>query len=343
MSDLKPFLGKLAGGARLSEAEAEEAFEIIMSGGATPSQIGAFLMALRLRGETVAEITAAARLMRAKVAYVPAPAGAIDIVGTGGDASGTLNISTGAALVAAGAGVPVAKHGNRALSSKSGAADVLTALGVNVEADFALIARSIREAGMGFLMAPRHHAATRHVAPARVEMGTRTIFNLLGPLSNPSLVKRLLVGVYAREWTRPMAEALGKLGAERAWVVHGSDGLDEMTTTGATYVAEYRDGMVREFEVTPEEAGLPRATPEQLKGADAAFNAKAVHALLAGDHGPYRNVVLFEAAAALVVAEKARDLKEGVAIGADSLDSGKAKRALERMVAISNEAVPAQA
>jgi anthranilate phosphoribosyltransferase len=195
---------------------------------------------------------------------------------------------------------------------------------------------------MGFLMAPRHHAATRHVAPARVEMGTRTIFNLLGPLSNPSLVKRLVVGVYAREWTRPMAEALGKLGAERAWVVHGSDGLDEMTTTGATYVAEFRDGAVREFEVTPEDAGLPRATPEQLKGADAAFNAKAVRSLLAGDKGPYRNVVLFEAAAALVVAGKANDLKSGVAIGAESLDGGKAKRALERMVSISNEAIPAQ-
>ena len=343
MSDLKPFLGKLAGGARLSESEAEEAFEIIMSGGATPSQIGAFLMALRLRGETVAEITAAARIMRAKVAHVPAPPEAIDIVGTGGDASGTLNISTGAALVVAGCGIPVAKHGNRALSSKSGAADVLTALGVNIEADFALIARSIREAGMGFLMAPRHHAATRHVAPARVEMGTRTIFNLLGPLSNPSLVKRLLVGVYAREWTRPMAEALGKLGAERAWVVHGADGLDEMTTPGVTYVAEYRDGKVREFEVAPEDAGVARATPEQLKGADAAFNAKAMQSLLAGDKGPYRDVVLFEAAAALVVAGKANDLKSGVAIGAESLDGGKAKRALERMVAISNEAVPAQA
>jgi anthranilate phosphoribosyltransferase len=343
MSDLKPFLGRLATGARLAEAEAEEAFEIIMSGGATPSQIGAFLMALRLRGETVEEITAAARIMRAKVAHVPAPPGAIDIVGTGGDASGTLNISTGAALVVAGAGVPVAKHGNRALSSKSGAADVLAALGVNIDADFALIARSIREAGMGFLMAPRHHAATRHVAPARVELGTRTIFNMLGPLSNPSLVKRLLVGVYAREWVRPIAEALGKLGAERAWVVHGSDGLDEMTTTGATFVAEFDGGKVREFEVTPEDAGLARAVPEQLKGADAAFNAKAMLAMLAGEHGPYRDVVLYEAAAALIVAGKAKDLNAGVAIGAESIAGGKAKRALDRMVAISNEAVPAQA
>jgi anthranilate phosphoribosyltransferase len=343
LSDLKPFLGKLASGARLTEPEAEEAFEIIMSGGATPSQIGAFLMALRLRNETVAEITAAARIMRAKVAHIPAPPGAIDIVGTGGDASGTLNISTGAALVAAGAGVPVAKHGNRALSSKSGAADVLMALGVNIDADFALIQRSIKEAGMGFLMAPRHHAATRHVAPARVELGTRTIFNMLGPLSNPSLVKRLLVGVYAREWVKPIAEALGKLGAERTWVVHGSDGLDEMTTTGATFVAEWNEGRLREFEVTPEDAGLARATPEQLKGADAAFNAKALTALLAGEKGPYRDIVLYEAAAAFIVAGKAADLKAGVAIGADSIDAGKARRALERMIAISNEAVPAPA
>jgi len=343
MSDLKPVLARLAAGTRLSQPEAEEAFEIIMSGGATPSQIGAFLMALRLRGETVDEITAAARIMRAKVAHVEAPPGAIDIVGTGGDASGTLNISTGAALTVAGAGVPIAKHGNRALSSKSGAADVLKELGVNLDADFALIARCMREAGMGFLMAPRHHAATRHVAPARVELGTRTIFNMLGPLSNPSLVKRLLVGVYAREWVRPIAEALGKLGAERAWVVHGSDGLDEMTTTGSTFVAEFNEGKVREFEVTPEDAGLPRAVPEQLKGADAAYNAAAMRAMLAGEKGPFRDVVLLEAAAALIVAGKAADLKSGVALGAASIDSGKAKRVLERMVVISNEAVPAQA
>jgi anthranilate phosphoribosyltransferase len=343
MSDLKPVLAKLATGARLSEPEAEGAFEIIMSGGATPSQIGAFLMALRLRGETVDEITAAARIMRAKVAHIEAPPGAIDIVGTGGDASGTLNISTGAALVVAGCGVPVAKHGNRALSSRSGAADVLKELGVNLDADFSLIARSMREAGIGFLMAPRHHAATRHVAPARVEMGTRTIFNMLGPLSNPSLVKRLLVGVYARQWVRPVAEALGKLGAERAWVVHGSDGLDEMTTTGATFVAEYDGGKLREFEVVPEEAGLPRATPEQLKGDDAAYNAAAMRRMLAGERGPFRDIVLYEAAAALIVAGKAPGLKQGVTIASESIDSGKARRALERMAAISQETVAAQA
>jgi anthranilate phosphoribosyltransferase len=343
MNDLKPMLAKLAGGATLSRAEAEDAFEIIMSGGATPSQIGAFLMALRLRGETVDEITAAARIMRAKVAGVPAPAGAMDIVGTGGDNSGTLNISTGAALVVAGCGVPIAKHGNRALSSKAGAADVLMALGVNIDADFALIERSIREAGMGFLMAPRHHSATRHVAPARVEMGTRTIFNMLGPLSNPALVKRLLVGVYAREWVRPIAEALGNLGAERAWIVHGADGLDELTTTGPSHVAEWNDGKLREFELVPEEAGLPRAKPADLKGGDAAYNAERMRAMLAGERGPFRDVVLYAAAAALVVAGKVDGLKSGVAMASESIDSGKARRALERMVAISQEAMPAQA
>jgi anthranilate phosphoribosyltransferase len=343
VNDLKPMLAKLAGGAKLSRTEAEEAFEIIMSGGATPSQIGAFLMALRLRGETVDEITAAARIMRAKVAGVPAPPGAMDIVGTGGDNSGTLNISTAAALVVAGCGVPIAKHGNRALSSKAGAADVLMALGVNIDAEFSLIERSIREAGMGFLMAPRHHAATRHVAPARLEMGTRTIFNMLGPLSNPSLVKRLLVGVYAREWVRPIAEALGNLGAERAWVVHGSDGLDELTTTGPSYVAEWHGGGLREFELVPEEAGLARAKPEQLKGADASYNAEKMRALLAGERGPFRDVALYAAAAALIVAGKVDGLKQGVVMASESIDSGKARRVLERMVAISREGAPVPA
>ena len=343
MTDLKPVLAKLATGAKLGRGEAEAAFEIIMTGGATPSQIGAFLMALRLRGETVDEITAAAQIMRAKVSGIEAPPGAMDIVGTGGDNSGTLNISTGAALVVAGAGVPIAKHGNRALSSKAGAADVLMALGVNVEADFALIARSIREAGIGFMMAPRHHSATRHVAPARVELGTRTIFNMLGPLSNPALVKRLLVGVYAREWVRPIAEALGNLGAERAWVVHGSDGLDELTTTGPSYVAEFHEGQLREFELTPEEAGLPRSTADELKGGDAAYNATVMRAMLAGERGPFRNVVLYTAAAALVVAGKAPGLKQGVTIAVESIDSGKARRALERMVLISRETVAAHA
>src|SRR5437867_5900053 len=255
--DLRPFIAQAAAGRSLSEAEAEAAFEIIMSGNATPSQIGGLLMALRVRGETVDEITGAARIMRAKALKIDAPPGTIDTVGTGGDGSGSFNISTASALVAAGSGVPVAKHGNRAFSSRSGAADVLSALGVNIDADMAVVRRCLWEIGMCFLMAPRHHSATRHVAPTRVELGTRTIFNLLGPLSNPAGTRRQLVGVFAPQWVVPMAEVLGRLGAERAWVVHGS-GLDEITTAGVTQVAEFWDGKVTSFEVTREEGGLPR-------------------------------------------------------------------------------------
>lgn len=334
---IKPLLNKVAGGTALTEDEASEAFNIIMSGDATPAQIGAFLMALRVRGETVDEITAAARVMRSKATHINAPANAIDIVGTGGDGGGTLNISTGAALVVAGCGVPIAKHGNRALSSRAGAADVLTALGVNIDCDMALIEKSIREAGIGFMMAPRHHSATRHVAGPRVELATRTVFNILGPLSNPANVDRLLVGVFAREWVRPMAEVLGKLGARKAWVVHGSDGLDELTTTGPTYVAALEDGKVTEFEVSPADAGLPMAKPADLKGGDAELNAAAMKAMLAGEPGPYRDVVVYTAAAALIVAEKARDLAEGVRIAAEAIDSGKARAALENLARITNE------
>ncbi|MBM3487403.1 MAG: anthranilate phosphoribosyltransferase [Alphaproteobacteria bacterium] len=336
MNDLKALIGRIASGARLTQAEAEGAFDIIMSGNATPAQIGGFLMALRVRGETVDEITGAARVMRAKALKIAAPAAAIDVVGTGGDASGSLNISTGAAIVVAGAGVPVAKHGNRALSSQSGAADVLKALGVNLDADFALVERAIAEAGIGFMMAPRHHNATRHVAGPRVELGTRTIFNILGPLSNPASVRRLLVGVYARDWVEPLARVLGNLGAERAWVVHGSDGLDELTTTGASYVASLDRGRIETFEVHPRDAGLPTATPADLMGGDAAYNAAAMTALLAGAPGPYRDVVVYTAAAALVVAGAAADLRDGVARAAASIDDGRARAALERLVAISN-------
>src|SRR6266496_1416310 len=256
-ADLRPLLAKVATGRSLSESEAEAAFELIMSGNATPSQIGALLMALRVRGETVDEITGAARIMRAKALTIDAPPGTIDTVGTGGDGSGSFNISTASALVVAGCGVPVAKHGNRAFSSKSGAADVLGALGVNIDCDMEIVRRCLWEVGICFLMAPRHHSATRHVAPTRVELGTRTIFNLLGPLSNPAGTRRQLVGVFAPEWVVPMAEVLGRLGAERAWVVHGS-GIDEVTTAGVTNVAEFKDGKVRSFQVTPEDAGLPR-------------------------------------------------------------------------------------
>ena len=334
--DFKGLIALVADGASLSRQQAEEAFEIIMSGDATPSQMGAFLMALRVRGETVDEITGAATIMRAKALSVDAPEGAIDTCGTGGDASGTYNISTGAALLVAAAGVPVAKHGNRALSSKSGSADVLAALGVNIEADIGRVEEALREANIGFMMAPRHHSAMRHVGPTRVELGTRTIFNLLGPLSNPAGTKRQLIGVFDRRWTAPMAEVLGRLGSQRAWVVHGSDGLDEITTTGATFVAEFKDGTVSSFEVTPEDAGLPRAEPADLKGGDAETNARAITEMLQGAPGAYRDIVLFNAGAALLIADKAGDLKEGAGLAAEAIASGKARETLARLVAITN-------
>jgi len=334
IEDFRTLLGKVADGKSLSEAESERAFDIMMSGDATPSQMGAFLMALRVRGETVEEITGAVRVMRAKAISITAPKGAMDVVGTGGDASGTYNVSTAAALVVAGCGVPVAKHGNRAASSKSGSADVLSALGVDIEADFEKVEQAIREANIGFLMAQRHHGAMRNVGPTRVELGTRTIFNILGPLSNPAGVKRLLVGCFSRHWIEPMAEVLGKLGAERVWVMHGSDGLDELTTTGVSYVAEYRDGAISALEVTPDDAGIAEARPEDLKGGTPDENAAALRALLDGAHGAYRDIVVYNAAAALVVAGKASDLREGAKQAAAAIDSGKAKAALDKLVSI---------
>ena len=335
MSDLRPLLARVAAGHRLSEAEAEAAFEIIMSGDATPSQMGGLLMGMRVRGESVDEITGAARIMRSKAVTLKAPPGTIDTCGTGGDGSGTFNVSTATALVLAGAGVPVAKHGNRALSSRSGSADVLTALGVNIDCDMAVVQRCLDEVGIGFLMAPRHHSATRHVAPTRVELATRTIFNLLGPLSNPAGAKRQLVGVFAPEWVVPMAEVLGRLGAEHAWVVHGS-GIDELTTAGTTTVAEFKDGKLRSFEVVPEDAALPRATLDALKGGEPAHNAALMRGVLAGETGPLRDVVLLNAAAGFIIAGRAADLREGAAIAADTLDSGKAAQVLERLVAETN-------
>jgi anthranilate phosphoribosyltransferase len=338
--DFKALLAKVASGERLSEADAASAFNAMMSGDATPAQMGGFLMALRVRGETVDEIAAAAQTMRSKALHIKAPADAIDVVGTGGDGRGSFNVSTAAAIVAAGAGARVAKHGNRNFSSHSGSADILAALGVNIEADPKLVERAISEAGIGFMMAPRYHAATRHVAPTRIELGTRTIFNLLGPLSNPALVKRLLVGVFAPQWVTPVAEVLGKLGAEHAWVVHG-DGFDEITTTGKTSVAEWKNGKLSTFEIAPEMAGLPRARLDQLKGGDPAANAAKLRAILSGEPGPLRDCVLLNAGAALIVAGRADDLTAGVRRAADSIASGAAKRALEKMVAITNEAVPA--
>jgi len=334
--NLKPVLAQVADGATLSIEEAEHAFDIIMSGEAQESQIGAFLMALRLRGETVDEITGAVSTMRAKAARINAPYNAIDIVGTGGDGSGSYNISTGAALVVAGCGVPVAKHGNKAMSSKTGTADVLTTLGVNLDAEFPLIEQSIRDAGIGFMMAPRHHSAMRFVGPVRAALGVRTIFNILGPLANPAGVKRQFSGVFSLEWVEPMANALNNLGCEAAWVVHGLDGLDELTTTAPSFVAELKDGKVSTFEVSPEDAGLPRAQPEDLKGGDGAVNAAAIRELLDGKPCPYRDVVLFNASAALIVAGKAENLKHGVELAADSIDSGRAKAGLEKLVNITN-------
>jgi anthranilate phosphoribosyltransferase len=334
MGDLKALLGRVASGERLSQAEAETAFDIMMSGNATPSQMGAFLMGLRVRGETVDEITGAARTMRAKALPIEAPPGAIDTCGTGGDGSGTFNISTAAAFVVAGAGVPVAKHGNRNLSSRSGSADILGALGVDIDADMALVKRCLWEAGIGFLMAPRHHSAMRHVGPTRVELGVRTIFNLLGPLSSPAGAKRQLVGVFAAQWVRPLAEVLGKLGSERAWIVHGS-GLDELTTTGASRVAALANGAVSEFELTPEAVGLPRVALADLRGGDAAENAAVLRALLDGAPGPIRDIVLLNAGAALHVAGKAEDLRGGMRLAAAAIDGGGARTALARMVEIS--------
>jgi anthranilate phosphoribosyltransferase len=335
---MKELIGQVAGGRALTLEESREAFDIMMSGDATPAQVGGFLMALRVRGETVDELTGGAQAMRERMVKVKAPAGAIDTCGTGGDASGTYNVSTAAALVVAACGVPVAKHGNRALSSRAGSADVLAALGVNTDAEVSHVEQAIAEAGIGFMMAPRHHGAMRHVAGARVELGTRTIFNLLGPLANPASAKRQLMGVFAKNWVEPLAHVLGQLGSERAWVVHGSDGLDEITTTGPSQVAELRDGKVRCFEVTPEQAGLPKARLEDLRGADPETNAQALRALLTGAPGPFRDIVLLNAAAALIVAGRADDLRDGVQQAAQAIDSGAADAVLGRLAAITGGA-----
>src|ERR1044071_5061825 len=302
MDDFKTLIGKVATGATLTRDESAKAFDYMMSGEATPSQMGGFLMGLRLRGETVDEITGAVTTMRAKMQRVAAPPDAIDVVGTGGDASGSYNISTCAAFILAGAGVSVAQPGNPDLSSRSGAADVLSALGVRIDIGPEAITRCISQAGIGFMFAPLHHPAMKHVGPTRVELGTRTIFNLLGPLSNPAGVKRQMVGVFSRHWVEPLAKVLGRLGSERAMVVHGSDGLDEITTAGPTSVASLENGTVRTFEISPEDAGLKRSKPEALRGGDAEHNAKALLDVLKGKPGAFRDVSILNAAAALVVA-----------------------------------------
>jgi anthranilate phosphoribosyltransferase len=329
-TNLKPVLARLASGETLSDDEAEDAFGIIMSGEATPAQIAGLLMAMRVRRETVAELTGAVRAMRARMTSVEAPAGAIDVCGTGGDSAGTLNISTAVTFVLAGLDVPVAKHGNRALSSRTGGADVLTALGVNVDVPLDRLPSVLRAANCVFLYAPRHHAALRHAAGPRVELGTRTIFNLLGPLANPAGVKHQLIGVFDPAWARPMAETLGNLGCEACWVVYGQ-GLDELTVAGDNSVVELRDGVARSFTVAPEDAGLALAPVSAIRGGDAAVNAAALWALLRGAGGPYRDTVMLNAAAALIVGGRAVDLRDGVAQAARSLDSGAALSALETL------------
>jgi anthranilate phosphoribosyltransferase len=336
--DLKSFIAKAAAGQSLTRDESRAAFDIMMSGDATPAQIGGLLMALRVRGETVDEITGAVEVMREKMLRVSVPDDAIDIVGTGGDGSGSYNVSTAAAFVLAGAGVSVAKHGNRALSSRSGAADTLAALGVRIDIGPDRIADCVASAGVGFMFAPAHHAAMKHVGPARVELGTRTVFNLLGPLSNPASVRRQMTGVFSRAWIEPVARVLANLGTEKAWIVHGSDGLDEITVTGPTHVAELNGGQIRTFDITPEEVGLARCEAAALKGGDAHVNAAALTRVLHGEPSAYRDIVLINAAAGLVVSDRAASLKDGVAIAARSIDSGAARARLDALVAVSNAA-----
>ena len=330
MSSLKPVLARLASGKTLSADEAEAAFGVIMSGDATPAQIAGLLMAMRVRRETVPELTGAVRAMRARMFEMPAPPDAIDVCGTGGDNSGTLNVSTAVTFVLAGCGVPVAKHGNRALSSRTGGADVLAALGVNVDVPMDRLPDVMATAGCVFLFAPRHHAALRHAAGPRVELGTRTIFNLLGPLASPARVRRQLTGVYDPAWLRPMAETLHALGTERAWLVHGQ-GLDELTVAGDSQVVALHDGEYREFVVAPEDAGLQRSPLDAIQGGNAAMNAAALAALLGGQAGPYRDTVLLNAAAALIIAGRADDLRSGAKAAAAAIDNGAAAVALDRL------------
>ena len=336
--DLKQALNKIASRQDLTGSEMREVMTTIMNGEATPSQIGAFLMGMRVKGETVGEIAAAVSILREKMVPVEVdePEGTIDIVGTGGDGAETLNISTATSIVVAAAGVPVAKHGNRALSSRSGASDVLQALGIKTDIGPEKISQCIREAGIGFMFAPAHHPAMKHVGPTRMEMGTRTMFNLLGPQSNPAGARRYMLGVYDKRWVEPVAAALLANRAISAWVVHGADGIDELSTTGPSFVASIKGGNLTSFEVTPEDAGLPRATLAELKGADPAYNAGRLRRLLDGVKDPYRDIVLFNAAAALIVAGRADTLKLGVQLAGREIDSGRAKATLDKLISISN-------
>ena len=338
MSDLKPLIAAAAD-RPLTRAEAEKAFTALFEGEASPAQMGGFLMALRTRGETVDEYAAAAAVMRSICNKVRAPEGAMDIVGTGGSGKHTLNISTATTFVVAGCGVPVAKHGNKNLSSKSGAADALTQMGVNVMVEPPVVEEALKTAGVAFMMAPMHHPAMAHVGPVRVELGTRTIFNILGPLTNPAGAKRQLTGAFSRDLIRPMAETLGALGSERAWIVHGSDGTDELTICGSSWVASLeKDGMVKDKEAHPEEAGLPTHPFEAIIGGTPEENGTAFKALLNGQTGAYRDAVLFNASVALMIAGKTDDLPQGVEMAKESIDSGEARKRIETLAKITSEA-----
>ncbi len=336
MADFKTLIAKVAGGQALSQQESREAFTIMMSGDATPSQIAGFLMALRVRGETVDEITGAVQVMREKMLRVTAPDDAIDIVGTGGDASGSYNISTCAAFIAAGAGLKVAKHGNRALSSKSGAADVLLALGVKIDVPPAKITDCIAQVGLGFMFAPAHHSSMKFVGPTRVELGTRTIYNLLGPLSNPASAKRQVTGVFSNVWVEPLAHVLKNLGSQACWICHGEGGMDEIVPTGTTWISELKNGEVRNFELTPEAAGLSRSRAQDLKGGDAFYNAEALRQVLAGKPSAFADAALMTAGAALLVAGTVANIKEGVVVARDGLMTGAASQVLAKLVEVSN-------
>ncbi|MCG6884447.1 MAG: anthranilate phosphoribosyltransferase [Silicimonas sp.] len=336
MSDaMKPLIYSASEGP-LSRSQAEAAFELLFTGDATPAQIGGFLMAMRARGEAVSEYTAAAKVMRDKCLAVKAPEGAMDIVGTGGDGMGTLNISTATAFVVAGAGVPVAKHGNRNLSSKSGAADVQGAMGIDVMVGPEVVEKALEEVGIGFMMAPMHHPAMKHVMPARMELGSKTIFNILGPLTNPAGVKRQLTGAFAIDLIFPMAETLKELGTEAAWLVHGADGTDEISISGPTSVAALSGGMIVSREVHPEDAGLPVHPFRDILGGTPEENARDFKALLDGAPGAYRDAVLLNAAAALIIAGKCETLKAGAEIAAESIDSGKAREKVEGLARITS-------
>jgi anthranilate phosphoribosyltransferase len=337
MEEMKPFLAKVADGNALNQSEAWQAFDIIMSGKATPSQIGAFLMALRLRGETVDEITGAVSQMRAKMSTVDAPENAVDIVGTGGTGTKTYNISTCAAMIMAGSGISVAKHGNKALSSLSGSGDVLSSLGVNLEQDSQGVTRCIKEANIGFMFAPNHHSSMRFVGPSRVEMGIRTIFNLLGPLANPAGVKHHLIGVFDPQWLEPFAQTLKNLDSKMAWIIHGEGGLDEISTLGETQIVQLKDGEITRFTISPEDVGLPRARMEDIRGGTGDANAVALRAILSGEKGPYRDIVVMNAAAGLLIGGKVDSYADGVELAQQIIDNGDALNALNKLFAVSNQ------